>query len=133
MHFAGFSAGSYTAIALEVTTDSCVSSNSPFAQAQLQWEPLTVQCSTWLRFSPLPSSPTPPACSLLSGHCVYHMSGKTLSVVGGLRLMSLSPCLHPFGRKTLVRPCSSKFLTPVTLSGLNGLDARNIITLIYSG
>ena len=131
MHFAGFSAGSYTAIALEVDYRLCVgTSNSPSAQAQLQWELLVAQCSIWLRSFPPPSSPTQPACSLLSGHCVYHMSGKTLSVFGGLRLMSSSPCLHPFGRKTPVRLCSSKFLTPVTLSGLNGLDARTTIMLI---
>ena len=104
MHFAGFSAGSYTAIAQKLTTESCVStSNSPSAQTQLQWEPLAVQYSIWLRSSPLPSSPTPPACSLLTGHCVYHMSGKTVSVFGGLDwcpsvpVCTHSGARHPFG------------------------------------
>ena len=111
---------------LKLTTDSCVgTSNSPSAQAQLQWEPLAAQCSTWLRSFPPPSNPTQPACSLLSGHCVYHMSGKTLSVFGGLRLMSSSPCLHPFGRKTPVRLCSSQVLDSGDTEWLKWLGREN--------
>ena len=48
---------------LKLTTDFCVStSNSPSAQAQPQWEPLGVRCSTWLRSSPAFQSDT--ACLL---------------------------------------------------------------------
>ena len=106
MHFAGFSAGSYTAI-WKLTTASCVStSKSPSAQTQQQWEPLPVQCSIWVAL--LSPAFQPDTACLSAQQRASHMSGKTHSVFGNLKLMSSSPCLRPSGRNTPIRLYSSK-------------------------
>ena len=129
MHFAGFSAGSYTAIALEVDYQLlCQHFQLPLCPGTTTEEP---RYDTWSRFSPRPSSLILPACSLRIGYCVSHTSGKTSSASGTQRSMSFGPFLPPFGRKILALPCSYRFSTLATRTSLNGLAKRSTTMAIY--
>ena len=134
MHFAGFSAGSYTAIALEVDYRLlCQHFQQPLCPGTTTVG--GVGCPVQYLVALLSPAFEPDTECLLSAQQALRISHvwKTFSAFGDLRLMPFSPCLHPFGRKTPGRPCSFKSLIPETLNGLTGWDVKNTTTAICSG
>ena len=119
MHFAGFSAGSYTAIALEVDYRLlCQHFQLPLCPGTTTVGALG--CPVRYLVALLSPVFQPDTACLLSAQRALRISHvwEDILCVGAQRLMSFGPFLPPFGRRILALPCSFKFLILAT----QGLD-----------